>query len=37
VKTPSYGLATQVGHVGAKTTRFAILVFRICHSENRCG
>jgi hypothetical protein len=26
-----------VGHVGGKTIRFLIVVFRICHSEKRCG
>ena len=33
----SYGSATQVGQVGAKTIRFGIVVFRICHSEKSSG
>jgi phage gp45-like len=37
VKSPFHGSETQVGQVGGKTTRFLIVVFRICHSEKRCG
>ena len=34
---PLVRAATQVGQVGAKTTRFAIVVDRIFHSERRFG
>src|SRR5436190_11666520 len=37
VKIPLHGSETQVGHVGGKTTRFLIVVLRICHSEKRFG
>jgi hypothetical protein len=37
VKTPSSGSATHVGHVGANTIRFAIVVDRIDHSEKSSG
>src|ERR687892_131350 len=31
------GSDTKLGQVGGNTTRFLMVVLRICHSENRCG
>src|SRR5919108_250331 len=37
VKRASQGSDTKLGQVGGNTTRFLMVVLRICHSENRWG
>src|ERR687892_38791 len=37
VNSAFQGSDTKLGQVGGNTTRFLMVVLRICHSENRCG
>src|SRR5215211_3582527 len=37
VKRAFQGSDTKLGQVGGNTTRFLMVVLRICHSENRFG